>query len=342
MVNQNSRQAFFSRFGISFGFSLLIHGIVMVLLYNFPLTQQTPQFTEVVVVFDDFAPVPDLVIGPDALEEEPEPEPPVVLPPEPEALAAPLEDSPPAPVEPTPPAPVVQTPAPQPPAPQPAAPARVQPAPAPQSTMPSDEDLLADVADLRPRPPSASAPAPSSLPDLSAAIDISRPDSAAAVERFREETQVAPTIAQPSPPEQSQPAAPQTSTLDQQLRQLREQMESQFTRQITPAQASSSTQGFTDQRIQGAAGGRGLVSPNRLDLTPYLPSSVNPAWPNELQIHFQVNEAGFVRVLNEGSFSLYADLHQAVLRLFVDGGQIFVPAPGVPEQRGSITYRLRQ
>jgi outer membrane biosynthesis protein TonB len=85
--------------------------------------------------------------------------------------------------------------------------------------------------------------------------------------------------------------------------------------------------------------GRRLVSADRLDFSQYL-EQAQTEWPASFTILLQVNESGFVKILNEAQISAYnAELMLAFYQVF--SGQVFDAEIGAEPIEGSVTIRFR-
>lgn len=225
--------------------------------------------------------------------------------------------------------------------------------PPPISRQPSEEELLGDLEGI-PTPPQTQGRNTASDPDgtdlsqfVPQELDQDHVQEAARIREIIAQTRYTESLgpgqetsrnSQPQNPNPGQEAL----LIQEELVRLREEMAQDFTQNPStdPGPGVNST-GPTDSRIEGQVGrvGRGLVSPERLNLQPFLEGVRNPAWPVELSVTFEVNPAGFVRILNEADFSAYNDLSLAVYALF--RGQVFVPTRGTLRQEGSITFQLQ-
>ena len=327
--------------------SLLFHLVVLGLFTLLPFTQPQVRFTEVVILLDP--PIPSAIAQEDQVVDQPlvPIEEPAII----EEIAVPTvsqpEPTPITPTPPSPPSPVQPTPAPARPSQPTQSVARTTPQPVqqtPQSRMPTDDELLRDVQGLMPsrNQPTATTPVQTASPLTGFVTPQDSNQAEAEAQAFRQANPVTGPISQDvfTPVEQQRQTAPATDPT-QALAALRAQMNQQYNQQTaSPGTRTTQTAGFTDSRIQGDVGNRGLVSADRLNLSRHIQQR-GTNWPGTITVRFEVDESGFSRILNESDFSLYSDLALAVFRLFVQDGQMFVAAPGTTRQQGSITFRLQ-
>ncbi|NCN05303.1 MAG: hypothetical protein GW949_06710 [Spirochaetales bacterium] len=318
-----------SGFLLSLGISVLLHVILAVVLSFISLPSPAPRYKEILVE------LPPLASPQESQAKEFEVA-------EIQDIDLPVEEL--FPLEPVSEADLVQEVVPG-PAPRTISPRSVS---QPSSNLPSDEELLADVADLAAqaasRTPLASPTISSSSLPLIAESDLSTTsDTRSEGDKFLEENRMRAL----SPPTVSSSTSTTTQdsqiSISEEIALLQTQMAARAENAVPASPSTTTSEGFLDPQIDGSSdlGGRGLVSPDRLNLNKYL-TQRNPNWKDSITVNFLVDPQGFiVAILNERDFSLYTDLQLAIYRLFIRDGQAFVAVTTPGYQEGSITFRLR-
>jgi outer membrane biosynthesis protein TonB len=225
------------------------------------------------------------------------------------------------------------------------APAQPTPAPSPRPAVP--ENPAPAEPDYAVQEPAAEPRRATSLGSFLDTEDTSsESDAPEGFNPDQSRTENANTTAAPSPDSSTASEDPAADReVERQLALFSQRMASQYAESDPDPEAASAGPASSTAALgenfssELRRSGRRLVSADRLDFSQYL-EQAQTEWPASFTILLQVNESGFVKILNEAQISAYnAELMLAFYQVF--SGQVFDAEIGAEPIEGSVTIRFR-
>jgi outer membrane biosynthesis protein TonB len=225
------------------------------------------------------------------------------------------------------------------------APAQPTPAPSPRPAVP--ENPAPAEPDYAVQEPAAEPRRATSLGSFLDTEDTSSEyDAPEGFNPDQSRTENANTTAAPSPDSSTASEDPAADReVERQLALFSQRMASQYAESDPDPEAASTGPASSTAALgenfssELRRSGRRLVSADRLDFSQYL-EQAQTEWPASFTILLQVNESGFVKILNEAQISAYnAELMLAFYQVF--SGQVFDAEIGAEPIEGSVTIRFR-